>query len=442
MIRFLLILIALWLCAFSSVSAATKFEVGNFSKETTGTANATQTVTLADSSITPVALILWTNGQTATGFAAGQMESIGFCTGTASNDNRAIAVASDDNVATTNTGKNSDAFCLIIFSNGTPTTAVTAILNSAFSAGSFQLKYPTNNTTAYKIQYTVIGGDVTNAKVLGLSSATVTGNRNDTGFGFDPEFVMFATSRSTTLGTATANEGLSIGAATSSAQWAFAMSATDNNTSAGTNVCRNRQFTDSCLLTITAAATPAVETQISFVGFISDGYTLNWTSVPGSAKPYAALALKGGQYKVGCFSKSTSGAPVNDDTNVGFTPTGVVLSSFHRASGTTNQLDAQHSFGATDGTAAHERSTWTSNKDGVINSDTNVNLSETKALILATNTSTLDSECDSDLAAVANSFRLTWTTNQAQADEICYAAFGSAVQSKPPHPANFGVVLN
>src|SRR5574341_496627 len=137
-----------------------KVEVGHFTKETSGTANATQQVTLVDSGLTPQALILWCTSLTAAGFGADSAWSYGMGSGTATANQIVTGMWSDDAAATSDcftSGASVDGVLNIVAGN---TVVVFGRIN-AFAAGSFTLIYPTNNTTAYIIHYLVIG-NITN----------------------------------------------------------------------------------------------------------------------------------------------------------------------------------------------------------------------------------------------------------------------------------------
>jgi len=410
------------------------FERGSFAKETSGTANATQTVSLVDSGLTPKALILWCTGQTAEGFSAGARCSVGMGSGTALANQRCIAWASDDNVATSNCGDSWGDSVLEILTNGTPTLGVRGRIN-AFSAGSFQLIYPTNNTTAYLIHYLVLGGgDLTNAVVLEKSSPVVTGNQNDVGFGFDPEFIFVLHGGTSNAPPATgASYHPGIGAAkSSSARWAYGLSGQDAQTMAANFGAVNDLVTNRVINTLSVTAIPAVFTSADFVGFITDGYTLNWTTVQATARRYGVLAVRGGQHAVGAFSKSTGASGSADDiTAPGFQPKGVLQATADRLAADGIGGDSELAIGSFDGT--REGHGWVEWSDTALNTEANSKIDTAK--VISTNTGPSTMKAEADCSFIANGFRNTWSTNNAVATEIAWWAVGdNAVVANPVIP--------
>jgi hypothetical protein len=125
---------------------------GSFTKTTSG-APASQAIN--DVGFQPKAVIFYWTQQTATGAAANVRVGYGFATG--SSNERAIAAASDDNIADSNTGRRqSQSNCIIILSSGTPALAAQAELTS-FDSGGFTLNWTTNDSSAYIIHYIARG---------------------------------------------------------------------------------------------------------------------------------------------------------------------------------------------------------------------------------------------------------------------------------------------
>jgi hypothetical protein len=296
---------------------------------------------------------------------------------------------------------------------------------NAFNAGSFQMIYPTNNTTAYLIHYVVIGGaDITNALVLEFTDKlTPTGNRNDTGFGFDPEFIFILHGPTATAAPATTSSYKHcVGAAkSSSARWAAGVTGQDAQTMAVSFGAVNDLVTNRVINTLTNGATPAVEASADFVAFITDGYTLNWLTVPAAARRYATLALRGGQHAVGAFSKTTGASGSADDiTAPGFTLKGVFQATTDRLGADGIGGDSELAIGAFDGT--REGHAWGEWSDTALNTEANVKIDTAK--VISTNTGPSTMKAEADCSFITNGFRNTWSTNDAVATEVAWWAVG------------------
>ena len=133
------------------------------------------------------------------------------------------------------------------------------------------------------------------------------------------------------------------------------------------------------------------------------------------------LALAGGQYQVGSFAKTTASATASQPvTGVRFRPVGLLLTSFNKTASTAIVSEGRISLGASDGTT--EGAIWYHDLDNQGTTVVKVRSSTTKVAVHASGT-TLNAEADLS-SFDANGFTLSWTTNNAVAEEILYAAFG------------------
>jgi hypothetical protein len=390
---------------------------GNFTKDTDGTGN--QSVTSVG--FLPKALILWTTGQTAAGFAANDILCIGYSDGAT---DRCWGRGNDDNVATTNSGRRSAAKIISIISDGGPTVVAEADLTT-FDSDGFSLDWTTNDANASIIHYLALGAiDLTNAIVLERTVSTATGNVGYTGAGFLPEFALFLGIGTTITPTSATNYHGFMGAAVSATKrWVYAGCGQDGQTmGSGVNAFRT-QVTTHCFLHLNSAN--AEESAADFVSFDSDGFTLNWTNAGVANQDFYVLLLKGGAYDVGVSNKPTGGAPQTQTVSgLAFDPQGVFLASFGIAATATITADSDLSVGGAS-SGSSEGSIWSQTKDNVINTEANRNTSTTKALTLCEGSATLDAECDATLGTAQ--FELNWTTNNAVASQILYFAVGSTV---------------
>jgi hypothetical protein len=221
------------------------WKTGNFTK-TTSAAPASQAV--SGVGFQPAAVIFYWTRQTATGQAANISAGYGFATG--SSNERAIAIASDDNLADSNTGsRQSQDNCIILLSNGTPTLGAQAELTS-FDSDGFTLNWTTNESRADIIYYVAIGGpDLTNALASSFTLTTGAGSQAITGVGFQPDFLMFLSIDNTSMNANLTTAKASIGFASSAtAEASVATVMADASAKSNTQV---RQRTDNCLNEIT-----------------------------------------------------------------------------------------------------------------------------------------------------------------------------------------------
>lgn len=149
------------------------------------------------------AIILWgTNGTANTdGTQATAGWSIGFSDGT---NHRCIAWAGDDSVATSNVGKSARTDSVLdILTDGTPTSA-RRVTGVTFNASDVDLTWDGTPAAAYLVQYMILGGsDISNVKVGTHTMANSTGDKTETGVGFQGDFGMFLFTAATAAGTTT-----------------------------------------------------------------------------------------------------------------------------------------------------------------------------------------------------------------------------------------------
>lgn len=128
------------------------------------------------------------------------------------------------------------------------------------------------------------------------------------------------------------------------------------------------------------------------------------------------------QTKQGTFAKATGAAPVSQDiTGLGFQPKVLILWCTKQ---TAEGFAAGMSFtiGFSDGT--NEFSPSVAGDDNVDPSNTIRAFVTNKALYINNTSGSIDSTCDANLTVVTNGFRITWTTNSANAYIIHYLALG------------------
>ena len=139
------------------------------------------------------------------------------------------------------------------------------------------------------------------------------GTQSVTGVDFQPDFLMYISTDHATLDTTDSTVAqVSVGFASGSA--AQAGIGTKLNTSGGTPTATFvRQRTDNAIVELTNTGVEAK--LMALQSFEPDGFTLNKTSCV-DATVIHYLALKGGNYKVGSFNKSTAAAPFTDASSL------------------------------------------------------------------------------------------------------------------------------
>lgn len=370
----------------------------------------------------PKALILFTTGQTAEGSTDGYKFSMGYSNGT---DSRSIGVASDDDAAKANAGRIFGTKVLGILASGTPTDVSAEADLVGFGINNFTIKWTTNDSIQSNIHYIALGGDdLIDTKVSSFAAQTTTGNQNVT-VGFKPDFLMFMHAASTTETSSATNGYISYGFAKSPTQrGAIAVTSEDGRAAMDT---WNYQRADRSIVMINDR-TGVIDAEANFVSMNTDGFTINWIDAPSDSDRIYYLALKGGSYEVGNFNKSTSPSPTTQTiTSLGIVPKALILSSVNDVTATVVQSNNRLSFGASDGVS--ESAVWVGDQDAASDSITARSNTATKIIRLATEAATGSSStinAEADLQSFnSNGFNLNWTTNDSEATQILYVAFGN-----------------
>lgn len=400
---------------------AVQAKVGTFVRPTTA-APFSQSITGVG--FQPKAIIFLYMPWNVNGFRSTLFYSMGFCSGATSGAQRAHAFAAADNVSTTTTkSAYHDAVILVV----DPLGGILAEADLAsFDADGFTVTWVTSDQNPDRlIIYLALGGADLQAKVGDFRAASVAGNQDVTGVGFQPDAVMLMCGLDTVV--AQANIGrFRLGAATPSNQWAIALSARNGQTTSANVDAVRAQRTDRVLIGI-APDGSALEAEAEFVQMLADGFRVNWITPP-PAEPnrplVAYLALKVGQYAVGASTKPTGSPPVDQDVAVGFPPIAVFSASWGLPASTAIQGDCEYSVGVFDGSA--QGSNWVEAQDAVLPTESNGYRTTTKAMTLATGPSTVDAEAGGSM--LSSGFRFSWTTNNATAAQLLYLAVGQGEQ--------------
>jgi hypothetical protein len=391
-------------------------KVGTFTKITT-----TGSQTVSGLGFQPKAIIFYWSRNTANATAAApRSQGVGFtdCT-----NQRAVAIAEDDNAGTSNAGRyRTESNVIVILSDGTPTVGSRATFTSCNSDG-FTINWAVSEASAYIINYIAIGGpDVTNVKAGTFTLAASTGIQNITGVGFQPDFAMFL--QGFTEAVDTASTGLEMGmgfADYNNNQGSILNCVKDNETTNKTKYSLQR--TDNVILLSSTAC--ALDALAAFNGFSSDGFSLNVSDAPAAATSIFYLAIKGGSYAVGNFSQPTT-TGTQTISGLGFQPNSVVLFSHNQVSGTALTAPSTFSIGAANATTSRA-GVWGQSRN-VDPSQTAVYTDNSKIMIMRTlsgtgGTGTINAQADFN-GFTSDGFQLNWTTVDTTQRQIIYWAFG------------------
>jgi hypothetical protein len=152
----------------------------------------------------------------------------------------------------------------------------------------------------------------------------VTGNADFTGLSFQPDAILLASVGHTTAPPATTvHANLTVGAATSSSAQAF-MAAWDRD-GITTAACGYAANALQCVSILESSISLAWRG--AFVSFLSNGFRINWVEVLTGGPYIFGLALKGGSYRVGDLTTSTTLNATMTESGFGFQPTGLFFFS-------------------------------------------------------------------------------------------------------------------
>lgn len=338
-----------------------------------------------------------------------------------SSNQACIEVFSDDGVTTSNVASRYDkANCF-----GSINVAATSQTRGAFvsmDADGFTINWTTASATQRKVNYIALGGDITGVKIQRFDQKTSSGSQSVTGVGFEPDMVMIFQSRVTTNNPpsgASVNSFPRLGFATSSSAEGYVANRIRDGLATGSDTARAQKI--DAVTGHIQSTTETISNEAEFTSMDADGFTLNWTTVDGSAYRMLYVAVAGGQWYSGNFARSGSTGD-QSVTGVGFQPTGLLLA--HNSLGTTGAVaHARLHVGATDGT--NEYTVFAGDEDALSTTDNINDLDSTKMLKSMTE-GTPSTEWTADIVSLdSDGFTLNAATSDADTEEILYLAFGS-----------------
>jgi len=369
----------------------------------------------------PKILIFWTTAQTATGFAAHVIYSIGFSDGTR---HKCVSMVSEDAQGTSDSGRRfSDVKCIHILVPNGGAEAEADI--SAVSSTNFTVNWTTNGGGADIIHYQLFSGsDITVSEVGQFTTNTVSGNQtishtNSPIGGYD--VYMFLLTRSG--GTAEGNGAeLGIGFASGAANEAALTVVSEPGRT--TTATHRIQRDDRCIVLLDISD-GEIRAEAEFVSKTTSDFTINWVDPSPTADVMAFMGIKGGLHHVNTFTQPAS-TGTQDITDAGFQPKGYMLASRGRV--VSSSSDAIHRFmlGATDGINQGVLSSRDENAVTTSNADTHESTAD--VMMSIANTDVIQDEANHD-SMLPDGFRIDWTDIGSNA-EVAYWAFGDAVLVK------------
>jgi hypothetical protein len=360
-------------------------------------------------------------GTQSTSDASASDATVFFGVAVSSTDRRAITTSAADNVTSTQARYNNKNTACIVIATGTVTEAVVADLVSMNSDG-FTLNFDTVDSRARIINYLALGGtDLTNY-ATGQDTIPTTATTKAVTVGFRPDCVLLFSGKTNTSASASAaaNTAAFLGWFTSTTGRAYTGWRSRNARPSASTF--HRQSASKAVAGISDTGVFA-EADVSSID--TNGFTLNWTTVPGAAEFYYYVALKGPQFKVGSFNQATS-TGTQATSGVGFQPAALLLASANATTSSATNTQQSTSLGMATSTS-QRAGIWWGDNDGVSTTQADGDLDRTKAIILTNPGSTPTRVAAADLSSFdASGFTLNWTTVDATAREIIYLAIGAA----------------
>lgn len=362
-------------------------------------------------------VIFWWNLATADGIGADFVW--GFGVGVSSTDRRASGNYANDNfVDSRNHAWNQNASCIY-----GPGASPRADYVGAITDG-FRINWIAASNTI--INYLAIGGsDLTNAMCGTLTSPTTGGTFNVTGVGFEGTcLIAFAGKYSTDNLDQQTNGAAMIGLATSAGSQGYV--AWRSRNLSNPQVAKHRQSKSNVIVSLTDIG---IFAEAAFVGFTSDGFTLNFTTAPTSADVLYYLVLRGPRFKVSNFIQPTSTGN-QGLTGAGFRPKASLMISANdtAANDDATQANAQMSLGAATGTTARG-CMWAGDVNGVSPTQTDHDLDRTKLLkLIAPGSGTVNAAAD-HVSFDTDGQTINWTSADATQREVLVLWIGEASSS-------------
>lgn len=396
-------------------------KVGSFTAKTSTGSQSTTGI-----GFQPKIVFFFSHGATTTGTATNAPFMLGVAT--SSSDERSAFRVSGDNAGTSDVDGWNQNDCSLIIAGITGSVQIRADFTS-MDADGFTLNYSTATGSAHIINYLALGGDtLTNVKTGQITEKLTTGSQSTTGVGFQPDALIMFAGYSTTSAPSSnaAGSNFTIGFASGANNQGVMAERGQDIAPGGSNTARYQSASN--IFAFVHDSTDTVPSLASLTSFDSDGFTLNWSAVSGSAQYVFYVALKGGEYKVGSFNQATSTGNQSVATS-GVLPRAVWLQSFNNITTSSVVTSDRQSMGVA--ASSSDRFTlWYGDQDGQNPSQADSSLDQTKIIKMMTSgAGSPSTEASADLVSLnSNSFVINWSAADATAREILYFAMGDLPQ--------------
>jgi hypothetical protein len=408
-------------------------EKGTFTKTTSTSTPVSQQVTLANSSLTPKFIILWTAGHTAfNSYQDDSRVSYGFSDGT--NDACQAYVMDESLESERYTFRSDSIICIISL---TAASIVSQADISGTAAGSFTLNWSVQtDTNALNIHYLVADGtDITNVSVVSTTvGSTGTGNLSFNGSGttFTPDFALCMTGADgyatiNTLSSGADQSLFCIGAAKSTSK-RYVIWGRDETVA--TSDCDMYLDPAACLAacSISAGTITFLADFVSFNNAAGGGITVNVSDgADATTKKLAFLLIKGGQWDCGTFQQRNGTGTQDVTIESSILPKLAFLGGINSATSASVQANFYLGIGASD--ATNEGCSYFGNTNALgtfaaVRNDLNTKVYRNATPNATAASSTTNAECDLTSMATQGQFTLDWTTADATQRQMAFWTLG------------------
>lgn len=306
----------------------------------------------------------------------------------------------------------------------------------SWTADGFKLNVITTNGTAWRVIAIIFGGaDLTNVATYEDTIKTTTGTKDiATGIGFKPDVVLNVAIELSTVATLNGSgvDRYMLGWATGSGQGLCALL---NRGGGDLPDAKSYQVTTKMAGQISTAS---VLWEAAFSAFISNGVTMNFTTVNGIAYYFYGLAMKGGQWEsVSDTQKTSTGTKATTTTRL---PTGIVLTSINQTTSSSVQANARESAGAANSSSSRA-CRWTGTLDSGATKTADQDHDSASCIKMMTE-GTPTTEAEADLSSFnPTDFTLNWVTADGTAREFLALVASSNPAASPSTVDKVFVVL-
>ena len=352
----------------SGADAAVAFKAGTWATGT-GTSN----VGVTGVGFQPQVVCMWTSYPGDSGRATNDYSmAYGCMTDEGTDQQRSIWMGCASGVDPSNCNSRVRADrVLFIMSATTSTTTVCDFAMVSFDADGFTVDPGTGCTSDTTVSYWAANG-LTSVALVSIAQPGSTGNFDTTSLSFQPDFLQLFSTNAIALDTDTANANFNIGMSEGTSAGLISTDCEDGTAASNCDAYTRTADAQLEILALNNAAAGVVIQRLSFVAFLSNGFTLNAVETTASATIIFALAIKGGNWAVGSFLDLATTGTISE-SSLTFTPVGTFVFASNRAAAqsTSDTPAASIDFSLGAGNSSSSRSVqWTRAQDAAAGNDT------------------------------------------------------------------------